>query len=41
MEGICQEILIFLYFWDQFMRKIGWLKILEIAVSPEQRRRGR
>jgi hypothetical protein len=22
------------YFWGQFLTKIGWFKILEIAVSP-------
>ncbi len=40
LEGFCQGILIQVYFWDEFLRKIGWFKILEVAVSPEQRRRG-
>ncbi len=34
LEGVCQGILIQLYFWGNFLRKIGWFKILEIAVSP-------
>jgi len=34
LEGFCQGILILLYFWGQFLRKIGGFKILEIAVSP-------
>jgi len=31
LEGCCQEILIFLYFWGLFLRKIGWFKILEVG----------
>ncbi len=34
LEGYCQENLIVSYFWGQFLRKIGWFKILEVAVSP-------
>jgi hypothetical protein len=27
-------------FLGQFLRKIGWFNVFEVAVSPEQRRRG-
>ena len=39
LEGDCQGILIQLYFWGNFLRKIGWFKILEIVTNPERRRR--
>jgi hypothetical protein len=31
LGGVCQEILILLYFWGYFLRKIGWFKILEVG----------
>ncbi len=31
LEGFCQGILILLYFWGQFMIKIGSFKILEVG----------
>ena len=34
LGGFCQKILTQQCFWGQFQRKIGWFKILEIAVSP-------
>ena len=39
LNGFCQEILVFLYFWGQFLRKIGWFKIHELVANPERRRR--
>ena len=39
LGGCCQGNLIPLYFWGQFLRKIGGFKILEIAESPERDRR--
>jgi hypothetical protein len=30
-EGFCQRILTLLYFWSQFLRKIGWFKMLEVG----------
>jgi len=41
LERFCQGILILIDFCGQFLREIGWFKIFEIAVSPEQRRRGK
>ena len=34
LEGFCQGFLILWNFWSEFLKKIGWFKILEIAVSP-------
>ena len=34
LEGFCQGILILKHFWGNFLRKIGWFKILGVAVSP-------
>ena len=39
LGGCCQGNLIPLYFWGQFLRKIGGFKILEIVANPERCRR--
>jgi hypothetical protein len=32
LEGFCQGILIIWYFWGEFLKKIGWFKILEVGI---------